>query len=217
MCKPRFGTAAAFEFGLSDIAERVESDRTGDRLRILDVPVAVTGVLEPSRGDHYLIHVTKGERLEIGVAAKRLGSALDVSLTLLGPDGKTLGKNDDLAGTTDAGLSFQAPADGEYRIMVRDLSGRAGKATSVYRLSVTQPSAGFHIFVPERVETIIGAEPVAVSGKKKRRRGDQAGVLTVQVNRHGGFKGSILLELSGATLRDKYFRQHRDLGEEHGS
>lgn len=194
--KTKFGVAAPFMFGLSDFAEGVESTTNDDGQR-LGTPSAVTGMLEdPLQADHYLLQVVKGESYSIKVDAKRIGSPLDVSVIVLDPNGRKVAENDDVAGTTDAEVTFQAKADSDYRVTVSDLSGRAGTATSVYRLSVTQPTPGFRISAAEQVETIYGAEPVDVSGKKKRKKG-QPGVLTVQAIRSGGFQGKVALEIDG--------------------
>jgi len=194
--KTKFGIAAPFVFRLSGFAEDVESKTNGDVQR-LEIPSAVTGVLEdPLHSDDYLLQVEKGESYSINVDAKRIGSPLDVSLMVLDPDGRKVAENDDFAGTTDAEVTFQAKADSDYRVVVSDLSGRAGTATSVYRLSVTQPSSGFTLSAAEQVETIYGAEPVDVSGKKKRKKG-QLGVLTVRAVRRGGFQGRVALKIDG--------------------
>jgi len=116
-----FGTAAPFPLRLTDLPESVEDKLTDQRL---DIPGAVTGTLAaPLAADKFRIAARQGESLSIAVEAAQVGSPLDVSLAVFGADGKLLAENDDLPGTTDAGLMFRAPADGEYWLVVRDLSG----------------------------------------------------------------------------------------------
>ncbi len=74
----------------------------------------------------------------LAVQARRIGSPLDVALAVLGPDGKELARNDDLPGTTDAGLEFTVPADGTYQIVVSDMAGKSGSRAAIYRLVVQQ-------------------------------------------------------------------------------
>ena len=45
----------------------------------------------------------------------------------LGPDGKEILRNEDLPGTTDAGLDFTVPSDGAYHLAVSDAAGAAGQ------------------------------------------------------------------------------------------
>lgn len=180
--KTPFGVAAPFELGLSDIDEAVEP--TGNGPRRIDAPGAVTGALdERFAEDSYRFRAEKGQLWRIDVQARQIGSPLDVALTIFGADGKAVAKSDDLPETTDAGLLFRVPADGDYRIAIRDVSGRAGSPASIYRLAVSAPRPGFELLAPERVETTLGAA--------------KPGALTIQVVRRGGFKGPISLRLSG--------------------
>jgi hypothetical protein len=174
------GAAPAFSLLLSDHAEVVAG---GARLV---GPMGVTGVLDkPDTEDRYSFDWKKGEVWSLSLEAKRIGSPLDVALAVLGPDGKELARNDDLPGTTDAGLEFTVPADGTYRIVVSDMAGKSGSRAAIYRLVVRQPARDFALqLATPRVSVHLG-------GKFD---------LAVQAIRTGGFKGPITLTVKGLPL-----------------
>ncbi|HVC92623.1 MAG TPA: hypothetical protein VND64_02985 [Pirellulales bacterium] len=177
-----FGTALPFELLLSDLPELIEPAAPAAAPHELPAPAAVTGALDqPTSVDRYLLEVKQGERWTIALEARRFGSPLDVSLAVVGPDGKELANNDDLPGTTDAGLEFAAPADGGYQLVVSDMAARGGTRAAVYRLSVAKPQADFRLEVPQRVNVLLGGS---------------AGVL-VKATRLGGFAGPIKLTFAG--------------------
>jgi len=94
--------------------------------------------------------------------------------------------NDDLPGTTDAGLEFQAKAAGDHTIVVRNLSSSTqssggGTAMDVYRLRLQRTEPDFSLSVPQRVTLGLG-------GKTE---------IPVQVVRHGGFANEIRLSVEG--------------------
>jgi hypothetical protein len=177
-----FGTAPPFPLLVTDLAEAADPPRTDDAPRMLNVPAAVTGVLErPFREDRYEFAAKKGEVWSVALVARRIGSPLDVALVVQGPDGKGLAESDDLPGTTDAGLDFTAPADGACRIVVSDRSGKSGARDAVYRLEIRQPAADFQLQTLQRVNVLIG-------GKMD---------LVVKARRTGGFAGPIELTVAG--------------------
>jgi len=177
-----FGTALPFELSLSDLPELVEPALPAAAPQALAAPAAVTGALDqPLSVDRYLLQAKQGERWTIALEARRFGSPLDVSLAVLGPDGKELANNDDLPNTTDAGLEFAAPADGNYQLLVSDMAARSGTRAAIYRLSVSKPSADFRLEAPQRVNVVLGG-PTNV---------------LVKATRLGGFAGPIKLAFSG--------------------
>jgi hypothetical protein len=146
-------------------------------------PVGITGVLDQPDMEHrHTFDWKKGDVWSLAVQAKRIGSPLDVALAVLGPDGKELAKNDDLAGTTDAGLDFTVPADGAYTLVVSDMAGKSGTRDAIYRLVVRQPVSDFALQVAvQRTRVPIG---------------DKFD-LAVNAVRTGSFKGPITLTVKG--------------------
>lgn len=180
-----FGTAPPFRLFLSDLSESVNrSGLPGQTGPVRQTgPAAITGVLDrPDAEDQYLFDWKKGQVWSLLLEARRIGSPLDVALAILGPDGKELARNDDLPGTTDAGLEFTVPADGNYRIVASDMAGKSGSIFSIYRLVIRQPTSDFTLQLPaQRVSVPLG-------GKFD---------LPVKAIRTGGFLGPITLSVKG--------------------
>lgn len=146
----------------------------------LAVPGAVTGMLDGAEA-RYPVRGKAGEVWRIAAEARALGSGLDLSLRLLGPDGKELAKNDDLPGTTDAGLEYTVPADGEYVLAVADLSGKRSAMPGLYRLAVERSAPDFRLEAAQQLGVPLGAGTD----------------LVVKGIRRGGFKGPITLAVTG--------------------
>jgi hypothetical protein len=145
------------------------------------VPFAVTAACK-STETRYSVPGKKGDRWTIAAEARRHGSPLDLKLRVLGPDGKELALNDDLPGTTDAGLDFTVPADGIYQIGVADMAGVSGTPGAIHRLSVRHPANDFRL--------VVAAQKVSI------HLGEKAGIV-VKATRTGNFKGPIKLMLTG--------------------
>jgi hypothetical protein len=170
-----WGAAPPFDIPLTDFPETVATP--GDTLTL---PAAVTGVLDGgTAGARFRCSGVKGDVWELAAEARRFASPLDVALAVLGPDGKELARNDDLPGTTDAGLTFTLPADGTYTLAVSDLSGRAGTRAAVYRLAAARPTPDFTLSVPARLNLPLGATADLVV--TAARRGGHAEPITVTV------------------------------------
>jgi hypothetical protein len=171
------GTAPPFALLVSDRPEAVEGPE-----KRLPLPGAVTGALEKAgEVDRYSLELKKGERVSLGLQARRIGSPLDVTLAVLGPDGKEAARSDDAPDTTDAALELVAPADGTYTLVVSEIGGRSGSRAAAYRLAAERAAPGFRLEVAQRVNVLLG-------GKAE---------LLVKAHRTGGFDGPIALRFSG--------------------
>ena len=168
-------------FTLSDIAEAVAA--TGMQPFPATLPAAVTGVLdEPNAECRFVLSGKKGDHWSIAAEARRFGSPLDLSLKVLSADSKQLALNDDLPGTTDAGLDFTLPVDGAYQLVVTDSSGSEGSRTSIYRLSVRPQTDGFTLHVPlQKLSVSLGTKTP----------------LNLKATRTGNFKGPIAITIAG--------------------
>lgn len=157
---------ASHRLHLSDTPEAVAGP-TPPAMPVL--PVAVSGCLDKfGAEDVYRVKGKKGDLWTLALQAKRYNSPLDVSLTVLGPDGKELARGDDLPGTTDAALDFTAPADGEFAIVVSDVAGKSGSRAAVYRLTAEKTERDFSLSVPPRLSVTLGGKadlPVTVQWK----------------------------------------------------
>lgn len=112
----------------------------------ISVPGSVSGRLEqPGEVDAVAFSAAKDQKLRIRVAAKALGFPTDPTIVILDEAGKTLAEADD-AGRDDRDpqLDFTPPANGSYRVLVRDLARRAGPRM-VYRLTIEPVQPDFSL------------------------------------------------------------------------
>jgi hypothetical protein len=176
-----WGTAPPFRLLLSDLPEFAYKSEPNPQAT--PCPIAITSVLDQADAEHcHVFSWKKGEVWSLAVHARRIESPLDVSLAVLGPDGKELARNDDLPGTTDAGLDFSVPANGTYRVLVSDMAGKSGTAAAIYRLVVRQPASDFALqLAADRFRVPIGEKLD----------------LPVKALRKGGFQGPISLTVTG--------------------
>ena len=148
----------------------------------LSLPCGVTGVLEERFGeDRYQISGKEGELWTMEVSSEAIGSATDVVLTVFDDEGKELARNDDHAGATDAAIEFKVPADGDYQVVVSDVSSHSGTRAATYHLSVRQPQPDFGLSLPEFLNA-------PIDGKAN---------LAVKLTRSGGFQDPVDVTLSG--------------------
>ncbi len=149
----------------------------------LSVPVSVTGVIaEPEQTDVFHVTGRKGQSVAISVEARPFDSPLDPLLKLFDPDGKLLKEADDVSREiNDARLSLKLPADGTYRIEVRDRFGH-GDEWSAYLLSVVEDRP--------RYELTLADDPLTLEAGKSLD-------VAVAVNRLGGFDEEITLRMLG--------------------
>ncbi len=177
-----FGLATPAMLLVSDLPEFVEAEARADEAMPLKIPSAVTGCLDVRYGtDEYVVAGIKGERWTLELAAQAIGSPLDVALSIHNEEGKELKRSDDLPGTTDAGLEFVVPADGNYHLAVTDSSGHSGSRCATYRLTVRATKAGFRLSGPELINVPLGG----------------TAQLTINVARAGGFSDPIDLRIEG--------------------
>jgi hypothetical protein len=171
-----FGIAPPLEMPVSDWPEITEAKLTSG-------PVGITGVLDRQEAvGRHTFRWKKGEVWSLTVDARRIGSPLDVQLAVLAPDGRELARNEDLPETTDAGLDFAAPTDGDYQVVVSDAAGKSGSAAALYRLVARHPVPDFTLnLLAQRLSIPLG-------GKAD---------LAVKAVRSGGFQEPIALEVRG--------------------
>lgn len=167
-----FGNSQDFSFPLSNLDEKIAG------AELLVVPGAVTARLtEAKKSDTYSFTGKKGELWTISCDAAKIGSTLDVTLSILGPDGKELASKDDSSPNMDPELPITLPADGAYKIIVRDLSGKPKTPASVYRLVVDKTKSNFKL-------RTLSAASVPIGGTL---------ALAIAITREGGFKEPVTL------------------------
>jgi hypothetical protein len=131
------GTAEIRRVPFAAMVETEPNDRA--RPQAITSPVALSGRIDPPGDqDVFRLSLRKDDKRVIRVESRALGRPLDPTLRIVDAQGKILSESDD-TGRNDRDLerSFTAPADGEYRLVVRDLNGRGGPRFA-YLLSVLE-------------------------------------------------------------------------------
>ena len=126
----------------------VETPAALDQPQTVEVPATITGrIAKPGETDVYEFAARKGEKLQVEIDSRGLGFPLDATLAVVDSAGKVLGKADDNArDSRDPELTVAIPADGQYRVQVRDLH-RQGGARYIYRLTIAPSVPDFTLRV----------------------------------------------------------------------
>jgi hypothetical protein len=188
-----------------------EPNDSTDKAQAIQMPALIVGRFNP-RGDRdwYTFDAKKGEKLWIEVVSQRLGLSVDPQIVIqqVGEASKDLQEIDDLANpmpamrnnvekkyrahSDDPAILFTAPADGKYRLLVRDQFGAAqGDPRLFYVLSMRTPKPDFRLLA-------IPVESNPADGKLSQeicivRRGG-SDKLRVIAYRREGFEDPIRIE-----------------------
>ncbi|APW62058.1 PPC domain-containing protein [Paludisphaera borealis] len=137
---------------------------------------SVSGRIDPPGDrDAYLVAMKKGEKRLLRLESRTFGLPLDAVLQVLGGDGKTLAETDDVGDSSDPELAFTPSADGDFRVVVRDLNRRGGPHHA-YLLSVIAPE-------PDLVLTLAADMFEVTPGKETK--------IVVAIARKDGFGDTI--------------------------
>jgi hypothetical protein len=117
-------------------------------------PCAMNGIIEkPGDVDYFKFTAKAGQQFDVRVYARSaLRSPLDSVLTVVNAQGGGIVANDD-SGGPDSYVRFNAPADGEFGIVVQDHLKQGGP-NYVYRVEITPVAASVSTFLPERQQYI---------------------------------------------------------------
>ncbi|MBL8828407.1 MAG: hypothetical protein JNM18_15605 [Planctomycetaceae bacterium] len=141
----RFGVSNprlfAVHRGFVDFTEQ-EPNNTPDKAQTITVNTAINAVADSNGQDLIRIALKEGQRIALDCQAEKLDSELDGVLTVTMADGRIVASNSDYFGR-DPFVSLVAPADGDYYIMLNDLSYRGGFP---YRLLVTDRPVVENVF-----------------------------------------------------------------------
>jgi hypothetical protein len=149
----------------------------GDKSQPIELPAVLSGQLSHPRQQHeFSFHAAKGQRLVFQSESRVLGFAIDPVLTVMDAEGKALGTNDDAGrDNREAELTFTVPADGEYRLAIRDLH-RNGGPRYVYRVRAGEPRPNFALKLTADAFTLAAGKTLE---------------MTVNVERLAGFKDDL--------------------------
>lgn len=135
----------------------------------LAVPFTVTGRLAKREGvATYGFTAKKGQPLAIEAEAQALGFPLAPVLRVVDATGKQLVRAEPPALYRDVALTFTPPADGAYRVEVRDLHDEGGPR-HLFRLRVTPPTPTVDLSVTADRFAITPGKPVDVPVQVTRR------------------------------------------------
>ena len=147
------------------VVRETEPNDSPDQAQAIATPALVVGRFSP-RGDRdwFTVETKKGDKLWMEVVSARLGLSVDPQIVIqqVGEASKDLQEVDDLATplpampnnvekryrahSDDPALVFTAPADGKYRIMIRDQFGSAqGDPRLFYALAIRAPRPDFRL------------------------------------------------------------------------
>ena len=158
-------------------AIEAEPNDPGHPQAIPSVPALSGRIDPPGDVDAFLLPLKKGDARVIRVESRALGLPLDAALRLTDAGGKVLAEADDAGEGRDPELSFTAPADGAYRIAVRDLAGRGGPRFA-YLLRVLAAEPDFALALPADRFTLVPGKATKVTVAIARKDG-YAGVIEV--------------------------------------
>ena len=155
----RAGLTNPLCFQVGDFPESTEQEPnspTAAQDLVLKAPMVLNGQIFPGDVDRFKLHGQKGQRLLVDARARRLIPYLadavpgwfQAILTLYDADGKEIAFADDYRFHPDPHLQVEFPADGDYELEIRDAIYR-GREDFVYRIAVTEASAGPTDYAPE--------------------------------------------------------------------
>ena len=208
-------------FAIADLPEANEQEPNNDLKsgQVLTLPVVANGRIgRPGDRDFFRFKASAGQRLNLRVIARELGSPLDPVLTIRNAKGRVLSRVDDFnnadripplvrasntpQNSDDVRFLFRVPQAGEYSLAVSDRFRHSGPEFG-YRLQINATPADFELMVQP-------GQVIAQQKKTRRRkpavrtlalfdgqgtgvlsidRGGQ-GTLVVKVARHG-YAGAI--------------------------
>jgi hypothetical protein len=147
----------------------------------LSIPSAVNARLAKPGEDHkFKFHAKAGQMFRFEVNARRYDSRIDSVLTLRNDKGQEITSNDDARGP-DSQLDWQAGAEGDYTVDVRDLHGRGGDGF-VYLLTAKPMGADFTLRCDD---------------DKMKLGPGSSGAWYILVDRKFGFNSPINVEVKG--------------------
>jgi Bacterial pre-peptidase C-terminal domain len=157
---------------------RPEPSRTGP----YTPPFSITGRLETrGKANEIPVAAKKGQALIVRAESRDLGLPVNPVIRVSDAAGKEVARAEPPKINRDSELTFTPPADGVYRVEVRDLHNDVGPRY-VYRLRVAPPEPDFELAVVSDRFALAPGKPLDIS---------------VTVNRRGGFAKEVELMAEG--------------------
>lgn len=139
--------ARSFWVGPFPSVKSAESEENPNPIQRVELNTTVQGTITLEDVDIFVVTLKKGQRLSVEAEAMRLGRVLfDAYIAVLDAENSEIASCDDSTFLkTDPFVSFIAPEDGDYRIVIREAAYEGGE-TSQYRLHIgtfPRPTAVF--------------------------------------------------------------------------
>jgi hypothetical protein len=173
-----------------------EPNDTPESAQEITLPTVICGRLErPGDIDWYSFTAKASETIAVDLLCERLERPGDLFVLVTDARGKEIGALDDHGNNVNALMQFNRdpvgtisiPADGKYRLLVRDRTGKGGPRF-IYALRIGKPEADFYPVIYH--ETTNDPTCPAV------RRGGSA-AYELCLNRRDGFNGPVTVEAEG--------------------
>lgn len=141
------GSSGSLPFVIGKLPEflETESNSTPATAQPVEIPVTLNGQIHGERDlDYYRFSLRSGQVVYAEVLARRLGSRLEPTISILDKDGRAVAFQEDSLGD-DPLIAFKAPADGTYFLSIGNVSVH-GSPAHVYRVNLTNRPVAPYVF-----------------------------------------------------------------------
>jgi hypothetical protein len=158
----------------------------------LHPPFSITSRLDrPGTAGTVTVAAKKGQPLHLRAESRDLGLSVNPVVRVLDAGGKPLARAEPAKINTDVELTFTPPADGAYKVEVRDLHGGGGPRF-VYRLRVTPPEPDFDLTVTNDRFALDPGKPLDLEVTVARRNGFAKEVAIVAEDLPAGVSAAVV-------------------------
>lgn len=201
----------------AQVVREQEPNNSPDKATKLSLPCECVGQFEPV-GDHdwFTFEAKKGDEYAIEVISQRLGQPTDpyllvqqITVNKKGEEEiKDLQQTDDIQNGNFGGFDFDtqhddpiyrfmAPADGQYRVLLRDLyASSRGDPRFVYRLAIRPLTPDFRLVAFAQFPGALPNQPQSLVWSPYLRKGGSERIEVVAFRRDG-FNGEITVTAEG--------------------
>lgn len=177
--------------------------------RTIVLPITLSGRIDPPGDtDTYRFSARKSELLKVRLASRSLGFPLDAVIQVRNSQGKVLTQLDDVKNDRDPTISYRIPGDGEYEVVVSDLTQQGGPRYA-YRLTIEFWRPEFQLSATAAAWNVSVAKPTVIPVTVERTGGfdepvelsvveQPAGIMVVPLDAPAKNSKSIRLEIRAA-------------------
>jgi len=133
------GSTGSLPFIVGNLPELIESEPNSDlsHAQTTELPMTVNGQIHGERDlDYYKFHLDAGDVVYCDIYARRLGSKLEPTVSIVDSSGQSLPIQEDMLGD-DPLIAFKATESGDYYLQIGNVSYH-GTPSHVYRATITK-------------------------------------------------------------------------------